>query len=139
MTSLVITPASVIAGTGAKKRSKTAGATITAGQTVYLDTADDRLKLADADGATALRAPWGIALHGASAGQPLTVQWGGLITIGATVTVGEIYVQDDTPGGIMPEGDLESGDYVCILGVGISATQIMLIDGFLASGVAVPA
>ena len=135
MADLTITAANVVPGTGAKKRTGTAGTTITAGQTVYLDATDNKYKLYDADSATAaVRALAGIALNGAANGQPLTVQYEGNITIGATVAAGVIYVGSDTAGGIMPAADIETGDYVTVIGVGISTTQIKL--AFIESGVA---
>jgi hypothetical protein len=74
MADLVITAANVAAGAGSRKNTGTAGATITAGQVVYQDAADGKYKLADANsGTAAARAPAGIALHGALAGQPLSI------------------------------------------------------------------
>lgn len=135
MTDLVITAANVVPGTNAKKKTGTAGATITAGQTVYLDTSDNKYKAYDADSATAaVRTLAGIALHGASNGQPLTIQYEGNITIGATVAAGVIYVGSDTAGGIMPAADIETGDYVTVIGIGISTTQIKM--ALIDSGVA---
>jgi hypothetical protein len=125
MADLVITAANVLAGSGAKKVAGTAGATITAGQVVYLDSADSEYKLADADSATAaVRSPAGIALHGASDGQPLTILSKGPITIGATVTAGVAYYLSPTAGGICPVADLLTGDYPTVLGLATSATVI---------------
>ena len=101
MADLTITVANVAKGTGASTTNGTAGATITAGQVVYLDSADSRYKLADTDSATAaVRAPVGIALHAALSGQPLQILTGGLITIGATTVVGVPYYLSGTAGGI---------------------------------------
>lgn len=125
MTDLTITAANVVAGTGAKRRDRKAGAAVTAGQLVINDSADLKAKLADSDsGTAALRAIDGIALHGAANGQPLAVHYEGPIVIGATLVPGTIYVASDTPGGIMPAADLETGDYVTIIGVAISATVL---------------
>jgi hypothetical protein len=125
MADLVITAANVLAGSGAKKVAGTAGATITAGQVVYLDSADSEYKLADADSATAaVRSPAGIALHGASDGQPLTILSKGPITIGATVTAGVAYYLSPTAGGICPVADLLTGDYPTVLGLATSASVI---------------
>lgn len=125
MADLSITAASVVAGAGARTRAGTAGATITAGQAVYLDNADQKWKLADADSATAaVRTPGGIALNGASNGQPITVLTSGPVTIGATLTAGVAYYLSDTPGGIAPVGDLTTGDYPCILGMATSASVL---------------
>ncbi|MGI9159855.1 MAG: hypothetical protein ACR2K1_08900 [Saprospiraceae bacterium] len=132
MTALVITPASVVKSTGAVIANGTAGATITAGQSVYLDASDSKYKLADADSATtAVRAAVGLALNGAADGQPLAVQTGGDITLGSILTAGTIYVLGDVAGGIMPAADLGSGDRVMLIGVAKSATVLgMVMKGF---------
>jgi hypothetical protein len=125
MADLTITPASVLPGSGAAKVNGTAGATITAGQVVYLDSSDNKYKLADNDSATAaVRSPAGIALHAASSGQPLTIQTAGPITIGATVAVGIVYCLSSTAGGICPNADIAAGDYNTIIGIGTSTTVI---------------
>lgn len=135
MTDLSITAASVVPGADARTISGTAGATITAGQAVYLDTATNTYKLADSNGAAALiRTPVGIALHGASANQPLTIQRSGDLTIGATLTAGVAYYLSDTPGGICPVADVGSGEYPCIVGIAKSTT--VLDVNIQASGVA---
>ena len=126
MADLTITAASVIAGSTATKETGTAGASITAGQVVYKDASDSgKFKLADNDSATAAaRTVYGIALHAASSGQPLTVLKSGPITIGATTAVGTVYMLSSTAGGIAPVADAGSGDYVTVLGVGTSTTVI---------------
>lgn len=137
MAALSITAANVVKGSNAQVVAGIAGATITAGQMVYKEASTGKLKLADADSATAeVRSPVGIALHGASDNQPLVYQADGDIAIGATATVGEIYVLGETAGGIVPKADLSVGEYVTIVGVGVSATTIrMHLKSF---GVAVP-
>lgn len=128
MADLTVTAANVLAGTGATKENGTAGATITAGQVVYKDSSDGKFKLADCDSATAaVRSPYGVALNGASNGQPLTVQKSGPITIGATMTAGVAYYLSGTAGGICPVADLASGDYPTILGIS-SSTTVLNID-----------
>lgn len=125
MADLTITASSVIAGSGAKLVHGTAGASITAGQVVYLDSADNEYKLADNDSATAaVRSPAGIALHAAADGQPLTIISKGPVTIGATTAVGTVYILSATAGGIAPIADAASGDYVTVLGIGTSTTVI---------------
>lgn len=138
MTNIAITAANVVKSSNAKIASGTYGATVTAGQVVYADSADGgRLKLADADSATAAaRVPVGIALNSGSAGQPADIQTEGRVTIGGTVVVGTIYVLSATAGGIAPAADLVTGDYVSVLGIGVSASQIEL--NIHSSGVAVP-
>lgn len=135
MADLTITAANVVAGANAKVRAGTAGATITAGQVVYKDASDGKFKLADCDSATvAARSPIGIALHGASNGQPLDILTEGLITIGATMTAGLAYYVSPTAGGIGVVGDLSSGDYPTLVGIATS-TSVLNVK-FNESGVA---
>ena len=125
MADITITAANVVAGANSKVKHGTAGATITAGQSVYLDPTDKKYKLADYDSATAaVRSAKGIALHGAANGQPLAVHTSGDITIGGTMTAGLAYYLSPTPGGICPVGDLGSGDYPSIIGIAKSATVL---------------
>jgi hypothetical protein len=126
MTDISITPGSVLADSGASTTNGTAGATITAGQVVYLDATDGEFKLADSDSATAaVRSPYGIALNGASDGQPLAVLRRGPITIGGTMTAGlAYYLSKATPGGICPVADIASGGYSVILGIATSTTVL---------------
>ncbi len=125
MSDLVITAANVVKGSGSRTQVGTAGASITPGQVVYLDSATNTYKLADCDSATAsVRSPAGIALNTASSNQPLSILTSGSITIGATVTAGVAYYLSATPGGICPVADLGTGDYPVILGIATSASVI---------------
>lgn len=125
MSDLSITAGSVISDPTAKRVLGTAGAVITAGKAVYLDETTNTYKNADADSATAAaRSPAGIALNGASSGQPLVVHERGLITIGAAVTQGVAYYLSPTAGGICPVADVLTGDYPVFLGFAVNATQI---------------
>lgn len=125
MADLTITAANVVAGSGARTAAGTAGATITAGQVVYLDSASSTYKLADCDSATAaVRSPAGIALNGASSGQPIDVLTSGPITIGATLTAGVAYYLSATAGGICPVADLAAGDYPTIIGIATSTSVL---------------
>ncbi len=138
MVSLTITAGSVLPGTNATTLSGTAGATITAGQVVYLDEATTgQWLLADADSAAAAArgsGKIGIALNGAADGQPLKIQTDGDVTIGATMTAGLDYYLSPTPGEIGVYGDVLSGDYVTRVGMAKSTTVLSL--DFYYSGVA---
>ncbi len=137
MADITITPGNVLPGTGARLEEGTAGGTITAGMPLYLDSATNTLKAADANDTAAKAAAVGIALHGASSGQPLKYQVAGPITIGGTAVVGTIYCVSENAGGVAPHTDLGANEYVTVLGVGISATQIKM--SINVSGVQVPA
>lgn len=122
-----ITAASVVPSASAKFATKTAGATITAGQVVYEDTSDsNKVKLADTDSATALaRVVFGIAASGASAGQPVRIiREDPALTLGGTVAIGDLLILSGTAGGIAPSTDAATGDYVTFLGVATSTTVI---------------
>ena len=124
MADLAITAANVVARNGARRKDRTAGVTVTAGQVVYHDATDGKSKLADCDGAAALREPDGIALHGAANDQPLAVHVEGPITIGATLVPGTTYYLSPTAGGICPIADLSAGDYPTIMGIAISTSVL---------------
>lgn len=121
------TAANVLAGSTAKIRHGTAGATITAGQPLYADATDGgRLKPADANASQATAAVVGIALHASLDEQPIAYAVAGKVNLGATLTVGQIYVPSATAGAIAPVADLATGHYVTTLGVAISASEIDL-------------
>jgi hypothetical protein len=130
VSALSITAASVV---GSWQETRIAGAAITAGQAIYLDSSS-LVQKSDCDSASAAKTVYGVALNSAASGQPVAIQRTGNITIGATTTAGKIYVLDGGAGGICPVDDLTSGDTVVVIGVGISTTQIML--GILNSGTA---
>ncbi len=125
MADLVITAASVIAGSDSVQEAGLLGATVTAGQLLYKEAATKTWKLFDSNSATAeVRQATGIALNGGAAGQPVKVHKSGDITIGATLTAGLAYYGSDTPGGICPVADIGSGEYVNLVGVAKSTTVL---------------
>jgi hypothetical protein len=126
MADLTVTAGNVVAASTAIVERGTAGATITAGMLVYKDTSDsDQFKACDTNGATSIiRTLYGIALNGASDGQPLAVCTQGDVNPGATVTVGTIYVASATAGGIAPSTDLAQGHYTSIFGIGTTSSNI---------------
>jgi hypothetical protein len=126
MVDITITATAVLTSSGATVENGTAGATITAGQTVYLDESTGRYELSDADGAAALRRPRGIALHASADGQPLRIHKAGDLTMDG-LTAGVSYYQSPTPGGICPRADVLTGDYVCLIGIAKSTT-VLAVD-----------
>jgi hypothetical protein len=137
MSDISITQSAVARTASSKVARGTAGATITAGQAVYLDATTDLIKLADAD-AVLTAAAVGIAEHGALSGQPLSYVFGRDITLSG-MTAGQVYVVSTTAGGIAPYSDLGSGDFPTILGLATSATNLKMPEaGPLVCGVAKP-
>lgn len=128
MANLTITAANVVAGANAAVDGGVAGEAITAGQAVYKSSATKKWLLADSNSATAeARQATGIALNVASLNQPVDVQKGGDITIGAALTAGTAYYLSDTPGAICPLADVGSGEYVCLLGLA-KTTAVLALD-----------
>ena len=141
MADLAITASQVKAGAGAVEGTGVAGTAITAGQPVYEDQADGKIKLADSNLSLAAAKAKGVALHGALANQPVRYQKGGKVIVGAAAAPakGTIYVVSATAGGIAPAADLASGCHATVLGVGDGVDGIDLVPGGpIASGQQVP-
>lgn len=137
MADLVVTAASVQPTTTSQITRGTAGATVTAGQSVYFDSTTSTWKLGLANGTAAQSGNGGagVSLHGASSGQPLSVVTGGDYNPGATAVIGTAYyVSKNAPGGICPEADLVSTNFPTFLGIATTAGNIKLQP--LAGGVA---
>lgn len=107
-----------------------AAVAITAGQAVWIDTslalASGQVKLASATGSGNATQVVGIAANGAGVGQPVKiVVRDPQLTVGGAVTAGAIVLLHTTAGAItLTAGDITSGGYVAVLGVGINTTQI---------------
>lgn len=131
MADISITVANVQSGTNASQRQAIAGATITAGQPVYLDsTASNQAKPARANADATSRAV-GIAMNGASSGQPVDyITRDDDFTVGGTSTAGIILcVSAGAAGGIAPSADMTTGNYVTTIGIMKSATKARIIVG----------
>ncbi len=113
------------------------GEAVTQGQALYRKASDGKYYKADSDSATLENTQASaIALTPGATNEYGYVITEGLLSIGATLTVGEIYVLSDTAGGVRPKGDNGSGDTVTILGVA-TTTSVLWLHPF-ASGVDVP-
>jgi hypothetical protein len=125
MAAISITPADVIAVDGAvSKQECVAGATIAAGEWLYMDTAASNvMKLAQADGTVLEATVYGMALNGAVAGQPVIVAMSGDVAVGAVLTVAMAYILSATAGKMDPVADLASSSYLSIVGFGTTTTN----------------
>lgn len=128
MADLSLTAANVIPQSNAIiDRSRYAGATIAAGDMVYLDSTTKKWKLADADSATQeIQETSGMAVSGASDGQPIAVQTSGDVALGAVLTAGSRYYLSSTPGKIEPEADLSTGEEINLIGLAKSTTVLTI-------------
>jgi hypothetical protein len=128
MADLTVTAASVL-WTSGTKQTGVAGATVTAGQAVYLDSTTSTLKLAQSDGTAAETDAVGIALHAAGSGQPLFyAAQGAVINIGATTSKATTYVVATTAGGVAPQADLTSGNRIVRLGFATATDGTFTVD-----------
>lgn len=111
------------------------GGTVSVGQPVIKTSG--KYSVADANASAASAAAEGIAMTpGIADGYGVVAFSGPVILVGTTMTVGETYLVSDTAGGIMPNADRSTGDYVTRLGTASTATQLNLaID---ATGIQVP-
>jgi hypothetical protein len=129
MADITVTPANVVSDTTTVKTSGTSGAAITAGQAVYADPSDSyRIKPAQANSANPTHAPnvVGIALNSAPGqNQPVTYATNGNVLFGSGLTTGQVYVVSAAnAGGIAPYGDLVATNFVTVLGVATSASNL---------------
>lgn len=133
MADISITAASVLASAAATiDRTHNAGATITAGQSVYLDTGTSPAKWKLADANNAGMTVVGIALDGASDGQPIRVcTKDSSFTPGGTLSLAasdgkNVLVVSATAGAVAPVGDLAATMYPIVLGVALTTTTMNL-------------
>jgi hypothetical protein len=136
---LTVTAGVVVADAGFGSGAGTSGANVAAGNLVYLDSTDSYLvKLADCANTTKAGCV-GVALNGASVGQPVQYQTSGSFTFTTTaantVAVGTVLAVAVTAGAIRPATDNTTGNYVTVIGVSTATNKIKL--GLVASGVAV--
>ena len=129
MAAISITASGFIPSTYARIREGVAGATITQGQTLYLDSATNTLKLCDADASLAASTCVGIACQSVASGQRLEyVYEDPQCVLGATLVIGDTLWTSATAGGITKTAaDNGTGKYTCVLGTAISTTAFNLV------------
>jgi hypothetical protein len=131
MADISITAASVVASSSALVvRNYNFGATVTAGQAVYLDTSTFTWKLIDRDAAVTgneLATSKGIALNSGASGQPAAVCVKETdFTPGGTLSNGLAVYASDTAGGITQADIPTTGDYPTVLGLAKSTSKMNL-------------
>ncbi len=122
MAAISITAANVLHSSSATIFTGTAGATITQGQPIYLDTVTNTYKLANALTNSPVA---GVAMVGASTNQDMVIcsrdpNFAG----GFTSSTGNVILVGNTAGTIQPYEDKATGWYVTSLGVMISTTRM---------------
>lgn len=134
MADIAVTAASVVLSAGVPEEGL-AGATITAGQSVYFDATTGKWKLAQRDGTIAEQGyragspgrGLGMALNGASDGQPLKVAGQNcLVAGGFTVAVGVIYRVSGTAGGWTTDA-AAGGNFDGVFAIGVTTASLRII------------
>lgn len=128
MAALVITATTVVGDlTNAVIYQIGTGVTVTAGQSVYVDT-NNKVQLFDSNSVpTTVPTIFGVSLNGGSQNQCCAIQTKGNITIGATVVTGTMYIVGAVAAGdINPDADRVSTWVVIELGRASSASVIVL-------------
>lgn len=127
MVDITVTPANVTWVSGKAPFKGQGGAQIDPGELCYLDPADNEYKLADGDAVATLTNP-ALALSSGENGRPMILAGkGARVNFGATLTAGTIYVASLTAGGIAPDTDLSTGDFVLIVAIGEGTAVATLI------------
>ena len=135
MADISITDASVNLTSG-QTNTLDAGETIAAGDLLYLNSTDNKVYQASNVTSVSTATVIGMALNNAGADQPVTyVMNGGVINIGAVLTVGTVYVLSEA-GLMAPDTDRASNDYVSV--IAIPSTTSILELTIINSGVQVP-
>lgn len=127
MADLTITSAVPVAGSELVYGDGIAGATFAPGLLAYRDATDGyKLKLAITSSQAAAEVV-GMALHISVSGQPLRILRGGEVTLGTTLAVGQVYcLSGGSTGLLCPVTDVDSGEYVTIVGVASTTTVLKL-------------
>jgi len=122
---LSVTAANVVPGARAKTFVGTAGATLTAGQLVYLDSTASTIKLADADASATTSNVIGITASGASSGQPVVIiTEDDDLTVGGTLSMAApVYCLSSVAGAICPTADIGVGEYPIVVFIAKSTTK----------------
>ena len=139
MADVSVTAASVLASANATVYHQyNYGATVTAGQVVYLDS-NNKWQLKDSNAAVTgnnVADITGVCLVGGANNQPgIVCVRDSDFTPGATLTNGIIYCASPNAGAIAPSADMASGNYPTVLGPAKSTTKMNLNPA--AAGVAV--
>jgi hypothetical protein len=135
MADISITATAVVPVSGYGFVDMVAGEAVARGKPVYTKAADGLAYLASCETTSALATVTGIALNDGAANQPVRIMTSGNVAYGSVFTVGMIYVLSAS-GAIAPHSDLASSDYVSVLGVATTATNLRL--AIINSGVEVP-
>jgi len=128
MSDITQTSANVKAMTGSTVSQHVAGATIVAGNLVYLDTGDGNKAKTCMTTTAATALCKGVAINNADDTDLLFILTAGDCDIGGTTVKGTVYTVADNAGKIRPNADNASGDFVTTIGVADGTTGVINIS-----------
>lgn len=111
---------------GSRKKEVQAGETVTPGMPLY-ENADGKYYKAAASSAT-LAASKGVCISYGDDTDYIQIVEQGEMDMGGTLVLGEGYLVSSTAGGIMPLGDLSSGEFPHLLGWATTAGNLRLVN-----------
>lgn len=135
MADLTITATSVVPGVDASVSQGIAGETITAGNSLYIKSADGKLWKAQCDGTVEEATFAGVAVNGAAPNQPVGYVTNGTVIIGATTSKATTYVVSATAGGIAPQADLVATNRISYVGYATDTTGTLIVNRRLTGAV----
>jgi hypothetical protein len=134
MADLVFVESDILASPAAQRVEGISGGIPVAGDVVFLSPDDNQWRRAANNSTTpGAKVPGGIALNGASAGQPIDVFVNGDLTVSSVMVPGDAYYLSANPGKICPRADIVTGMDVCF--IGIARTASILVVDFMIPGV----
>lgn len=133
MTDITVVAANVKPAASTITKKGIAGEAITAGDSVFV-AADGGIELCENDQTVIEAACRGVALNDAAVDQPIEYAISGDVNMGAIMTIGSVLIVGAAAGGIAPEVDAVSGEFVTVIGVATTTSNLKL--GILQSGVA---
>lgn len=133
MADLTVVASNVKPGASVVTKRGIAGEVISAGESIFV-AADKTIQLCENDQAALDAACKGVSLNGAAVGQPVEYAVTGDVDMGVILSIGQTYVVGAAPGGIAPEVDVVTGEFLTVIGVATTTSNLKL--GILQSGVA---
>lgn len=127
MADITVTVANVKWVSGSRPFVGKAGATVTRGQSAYLNTSTLKYELGDADTDAASVFAGIFLTDGYDGADVLIAPPGAVVNWGATLTAGTIYVLSTTAGGVAPWADLAAGDYIVVLAIGAGTANAEIV------------
>ena len=138
MSDVNLTEASVKPTSTTIKQMVTFGATIVQGTIVYRDSADNEYKVADCTTSATTANACGMALSSGADGQRGWIATGGDVTVDNVSLAAPVLILSEA-GQMCPSADLADDDYITVIGVASSTTNLKLKfnpSGVVAAGIA---